>query len=71
MLIPISRSSGVDHRLCAGRGRIYVIGEKNSYPIACYIQAHLNFCLPDVVLLDTGAAGGGWRAGTAARAGCR
>jgi DNA-binding MurR/RpiR family transcriptional regulator len=43
-------------RLCAGRGRIYVIGEKNSYPIACYIQAHLNFCLPDVVLLDTGEA---------------
>ncbi|MGY2049738.1 MurR/RpiR family transcriptional regulator [Methylobacterium sp. JK268] len=43
-------------RLCAGRGKIYVIGEKNSYPVAYYIQTHLNFCLPDVVLLDTGEA---------------
>ncbi|WP_171070231.1 MurR/RpiR family transcriptional regulator [Methylobacterium terricola] len=43
-------------RLCAGRGRIYVIGEKNSFPIAYYIQTHLNLCLPDVTLLETGEA---------------
>jgi DNA-binding MurR/RpiR family transcriptional regulator len=43
-------------RLCARRGKIYVIGEKNSYPVAYYIQTHLNLCLPDVVLLDTGEA---------------
>ncbi|MFE1599217.1 MurR/RpiR family transcriptional regulator [Methylobacterium sp. ID0610] len=54
--IPEGEIEAIVERLCAGRGKIYVIGEKNSFPIAYYIQTHLNFSLPDVVLLDTGEA---------------
>ncbi len=42
--------------LLAARGRIYVIGEKDSYAIAYFIFSHLNLCRRDVVLLETGQA---------------
>lgn len=38
------------------KGKIYIIGEKNSQPIAYLIWAHLNICLDNVVLVDTGQA---------------
>ncbi|TDR85377.1 MurR/RpiR family transcriptional regulator [Enterovirga rhinocerotis] len=38
------------------RGRVYVIGEKDSYAIAYFLFSHLNLCRRDVVLLETGQA---------------
>ncbi|MEI2416025.1 MurR/RpiR family transcriptional regulator [Orrella sp. JC864] len=40
-------------RLTRGNGRILVVGEKNSYPVAHYLHTHLNMCLPNVQMLDT------------------
>jgi DNA-binding MurR/RpiR family transcriptional regulator len=42
--------------ILATKGKIYIIGEKNSHPIAYLIWAHLNVCLDNVVLVDTGEA---------------
>ncbi|HEY8337091.1 MAG TPA: MurR/RpiR family transcriptional regulator [Tardiphaga sp.] len=42
--------------ILATRGKIYIIGEKNSHPIAFFLWAHLNVCLDNVVLVDTGQA---------------
>jgi DNA-binding MurR/RpiR family transcriptional regulator len=42
--------------ILATKGKIYIIGEKNSHPIAYLIWAHLNICLDNVVLVDTGEA---------------
>jgi DNA-binding MurR/RpiR family transcriptional regulator len=42
--------------ILATKGKIYIIGEKNSHPIAYLIWAHLNICLDNVVLVDTGQA---------------
>lgn len=38
------------------RGRVYIVGIKNSYAVAHYLHTHLNMCLPNVSLLGTGEA---------------
>lgn len=43
-------------RILATAGKVYIIGEKNSQPIAFFLWAHLNICLDNVVLVDTGQA---------------
>lgn len=42
--------------ILSSKGKIYVIGEKNSFSVAYFIWAHLNICLENVVLVDTGEA---------------
>ncbi len=41
-------------RLVAGRGRVYVMGEKKGYGVAHYLHTQLNLALPEVVLLESG-----------------
>ena len=42
--------------ILATKGKIYILGEKNSHPVAFLMWAHLNICLDNVVLVDTGEA---------------
>jgi DNA-binding MurR/RpiR family transcriptional regulator len=34
-------------------GRIFIVGEKNSYAVAHYLHTHLNMCMRNVQILDT------------------
>lgn len=42
--------------LLTAKGRVYIVGEKHSYSVAFLLYAHLNVCLDNVVLVDSGEA---------------
>lgn len=41
----------IDMLTSTERGKLFLIGTKNSYPVAHYLHTHLNMCMPNVHLL--------------------
>lgn len=39
----------------SGKGRLYVLAQKNSAPVASWLALHLNLCRPDVIEMGAGA----------------
>lgn len=54
--IDVGYFEGLIQQILDTKGRIYILGEKDSYAIAYFMFSHLNLCLGNVMLLETGQA---------------
>ncbi|GGF50151.1 RpiR family transcriptional regulator [Azorhizobium oxalatiphilum] len=49
-----AQMEGLVEAILGAKGRVFIVGEKDSYAVAYFIYTHLNLCLPNVTLLETG-----------------